>query len=548
MTDVGPAEPSTTGSRPASAESGTASRRRRAASAAKKAPAKAATAAKEAAAKVEQAADVVADAADAAAEKVAPTSAKRMSGWDFATWRVASDDPVMRSTIIGLLLLDNAPDWDALRDRFDRASRQVTVLRQKVVEGPSGFEAPRMIIDADFDLDFHLRRFRMPSRARWADVLEDCRRQSMTDFDRDRPLWRVTLLEGLPEGKAALIVKLHHAIADGQGSVALGARLFDFSAEGQDLGPMPPEPPATDLDSSGFVDAMVRDNLGWVARTASDFVRGLGPASLAAMKDPGAMAQRVFKTAGSILRMTKIPLGPLSPLMVERSINYHFDTFDMAFADIRAAAKANDATANDVFLTGIAEGLGEYHRRMGKPVDKLRVNMPISLRKPGSTSTDNAVTIARFELPVADRSPAAIMAEVGEMVKRWRHEPALALADELAELSRLVPPELISAVAQASDLTASNVPGVPIPVWIAGAQVLRMYPLVATIGAAVNVTMLTYNGVASVGVSTDDAAVDDREELIRCLRQGFRVVTGKPVMSGTPLTKRRPAKAAAAPD
>lgn len=466
---------------------------------------------------------------------------KKMSGWDFATWRVASDDPVMRSTIIGLLLLDQAPDWDLLRERFDRVSRTLTVLRQKVVESPGGLESPKMVLDPDFDLDFHMRRFRMPARSRWADVLDDCRRQSLTDFDRDRPLWRVTLLEGLPDGKAALIVKLHHAIADGQGAVMLGAALFDFTPEPPDLGPMPPEP-VSGGDDSGGLDAMVKDNLGWVARSTTDFVRGLGPATLAGMRDPGAIAQRLVKTAGSILRFTKIPLGPLSPLMIERSINYHFDTFDIDFTAIKKAAKANKATANDVFLTAIAEGLGEYHRRMGKPVERLRVNMPISLRTPGSNSTDNAVSIARFELPVAERKPADVMREVGETVSKWRAEPALGMADELAELSRLIPAELISAVAQASDLTASNVPGVPIPVWLAGAQVVRMYPLVATIGAAVNVTMLTYNGTASIGVSTDDAAVDDREELIRCLRTGFRTVTGTPVAAGTPLTRRRHAQ------
>lgn len=474
-------------------------------------------------------------------------AARRLSGWDFAAWRMASDDPVMRSTVIGLLVLDQSPDWAAMVDRFDRASRTITVLRQKVVEGPLGYEAPRMIIDQDFDLTFHLRRFKMPARSRWSDVLEECRRQSMTDFDRDRPLWRVTLLEGLPDGKAALIVKLHHAIADGQGAVMLGAALFDFTTEPADPGPMPPEPASTDLDRTSFVDVMVRDNLGWVARTTSDVISGLGPATMAAMRDPAGMAQRVLNTAGSILRFTKIPLGPLSPLMTSRSINYHFDTFDMAFSDIKAEAKRNDATANDVFLTAIAEGLGEYHRRMGKPVDKLRVNVPISLRKPGDSGMENAVTIARFELPVAHTSPSELMHEVGELVRTWRAEPALALADELAELSRLIPPELISAVAQASDLTASNVPGVPVPVWIAGAQVERMYPLVATIGAAVNVTMLTYNGTASVGVSSDDAAVDDREELIRCLRLGFRTVTGAPVASGNPLTRRRNRSESATP-
>ena len=113
-------------------------------------------------------------------------------------------------------------------------------------------------------------------------------------------------------------------------------------------------------------------------------------------------------------------------------------------------------------------------------------------------------------------------------MRSWRAEPALKLADNLAEFSRFLPPELLSAAAQTSDLTASNVPGVPVPVWLAGAQVERMYPLVATIGAAINITMLTYNGVASVGVSTDDAAVDDRDELVRSLRHGFREVIGSP--------------------
>ena len=120
-------------------------------------------------------------------------------------------------------------------------------------------------------------------------------------------------------------------------------------------------------------------------------------------------------------------------------------------------------------------------------------------------------------------------------VRSWRAEPALKLADYLAELSRFLPPELVSAAAQTSDLTASNVPGVPIPVWLAGAKVERMYPLVGTIGAAINVTMLTYCDTASVGISSDDAAVSDRPELIESLRHGFTEVVGPGVLIGDPL-------------
>ncbi|MCU0277357.1 MAG: WS/DGAT domain-containing protein [Candidatus Nanopelagicales bacterium] len=469
--------------------------------------------------------------------KQAVTDAKRLSGWDFATWRMATDDPVMRSTIIGLLVLDSSPDWERMKQRYDRATRLAPVLRSRVVEGPIGLQSPRIVVDPNFDLSFHMRRFSMPKGSTWADVLEDARRQSMADFDRDRPLWRVTLLEGLPGGKAALILKLHHAIADGQGAVQLGLALLDFTPEGVDLGPMPDAPEAAVLDTTGFLEAVIRNNVGWVARTAQDVINGLGPLTMAAVKNPGELIGRVRETAGSVARFTRIPFGPMSPIMQQRSINYHFDTIDMDFSLYKAEAKRRGRSVNDLFLAAISIGMNRYHERMGRPVDELRMNMPISLRTSGEDAS-NAVTIARFEIPVSNVIDDVLDA-AAETVRSWRAEPALKLADNLAELSRFLPPELLSAAAQTSDLTASNVPGPPIPVWLAGAKVERMYPLVGTIGAAINITMLTYNGIASVGVSTDDAAVDDRDELVRSLRHGFREVIGSPVLAGNPLTIRK---------
>jgi len=466
----------------------------------------------------------------------ASVEAKRLSGWDFATWRMATDDPVMRSTMIGLLVLDSSPDWSAMKQRFERATRLAPILRSRVIEGPIGLQTPRLVVDPDFDLSFHMRRFSMPKGSTWADVLEDARRQSMADFDRDRPLWRATLLEGLPGGRSALIMKLHHAIADGQGAVQLGLALFDFAPEGADLGPMPQEPEPAVLDTTGFLEAVIRNNVGWVARTAEDAIRGLGPLTMEAVKNPGDLISRARRTAESVMRFTKVPFGPLSPIMQQRSINYHFDTIDMDFAAYKAAAKKRDRSVNDLFLAAISVGMHRYHERMGRPVDELRMNMPISLRSSGDDAA-NAVTIARFEIPISNAIDDVLEA-AAQTVRSWRAEPALRLADNLAEFSRFLPPELLSAAAQTSDLTASNVPGVPVPVWLCGAKVERMYPLVATIGAAINITMLTYAGVASVGISTDDAAVDDREELIRSLRYGFREVIGTPVLAGNPLTIR----------
>ena len=463
------------------------------------------------------------------------TGARRLGGWDFATWRMASDDPVMRSTIIGLLVLEASPDWDQLSDRFERATRLSPVLRSKVVEGPLDLQTPRVVVDPDFDLGYHMRRFSMPG-ARWADVLTEARRQSMTDFDKERPLWRMTLIEDLPAGKSALIVKLHHAIADGQGAVQLGLALLDFTAEGSDLGPMPEAPEPVELDTRGFMQAVIRNNVGWVAKTAEDAIKGIGPLAMAAIKNPLQLISKVRETAESVARFTKIPLplGPLSPIMQSRSINYHFDTIDIDFAQFRAAAKKRERTVNDLFLAAISVGMYRYHEKMGRPVGELRMNMPISLRT--SEDQSNAVTIARFEIPISNVIDDVLEA-AATIVRSWRAEPALKLADYFAELTRFLPPELVSAAAQTSDLTASNVPGVPVPVWLAGARVERMYPLVGTIGAAINVTMLTYEGTASVGVSSDDAAVGDRAELIASLRSGFGEVIGSSVFDGDPLTR-----------
>ena len=98
-----------------------------------------------------------------------------------------------------------------------------------------------------------------------------------------------------------------------------------------------------------------------------------------------------------------------------------------------------------------------------------------------------------------------------------------------------MPLEVLTSAAQKSDFTASNVPGVPIPVYISGAKVTAMYPMTATIGAATNITLLSYNGNAGLGVSMDDAAIPDRELFAECLGQGFAEVVGHPVVPSDPL-------------
>ena len=524
---------------------------------AKKAPAKAAAApaatsgrkraaARRTAAAVGGAAGAAADRAGAAVESARsagrpPTDPsmvppRRLSGFDFATWRSASDDPTMRSPIIGLIALDSSPDWATVVDRFDRASRVAPVLRQKILEGPADILSPRLVIDPQFDLSFHMRRFRVADPGSWDQVLDEARRQSMSDFDLERPLWRATLMEGLQGGRAALLVKLHHAIADGQGAMMLGATIIDLAPTGQDLGPMPPEPVSVPLDSAGFLGTAVVDASSFLMKQLKDVADSAIPVASRALRDPVGTAEDVMGVLRSVTKFMAIPTSPMSPVMRGRSINYHFVTFDVPMTELKAASKPHGVSLNDAFMASVTGGLRIYHERRGEPVNVLRCNMPISLRNPDRPA-QNAVTIARFEVPVDILDPVERMRAISEIVGSWRREPALHLVDPLAEVGyRLLPSDLVTAAARTSDFTASNVPGVPMPVWIAGARVRAMYPLTATVGAATNITLLSYAGNAGIGISMDDAAIPDRELFVECLAAGFAEVVGHPVLPSDPVS------------
>lgn len=459
----------------------------------------------------------------------------QLRGWDAATWRTASGDPNLRSTVVAMAVLDKAPDWHRLEARLERLTAFVPALRMRPYFGATGFSAPRLALDPDFDLDVHVRRYRLPKGAGWAGLLRDARRMSLTDFDHSRPLWEAALIEGLPGGQAAFLLKLHHSIADGQATVMIALSLFELAAD-----PNPDEPQAPDIDDAEDVRlrdvtlANALDNLRRGLDVASATAQGIGNVMRGTITDAMGTWSQVVDTLFSIGRFTQMPDGALSPVMHGRGTTYTFAAFDLDFADLRGAAKAAEMSVNDAFMAAVGAGLDRYHREHGVVVESLRVNVPISLRgDPGDRSgqASNAVSIARFPMPIAGLSVTERMAAAHDLVAKWREEPALRLADPLAEVSWFVPVPMLAQAAQASDVTTSNVPGPPIPLFLAGARMVAAYPLVATIGAAANITMVTYEGQAFIGVSTDDRAVPDVHAFAECLRAGFAEVTGQPAGS-----------------
>ena len=152
-----------------------------------------------------------------------------MSDSDALMWNIEKD-PLLRSTIVTVLLLDQAPDWDRLVDKIERGTWMIPRLRQRIATPLLRMGPPQWSGDANFDLRYHLRRVKV-CEPTFEAVLDLARTSAMAGFDRARPLWEYTVVEGLEGGKAAMILKVHHSMTDGVGGMKLLLMLFDFERE-----------------------------------------------------------------------------------------------------------------------------------------------------------------------------------------------------------------------------------------------------------------------------------------------------------------------------
>ncbi len=169
---------------------------------------------------------------------------RRMSDPDALMWTIELD-PLLRSTITSVSILDKAPDRELFSDRIERASRSVIRLRQLVAPSPYNLAPPEFVIDDNFHLGYHLRWQRAPANGTLRDALDFAEPFAMTGFDHSRPLWEMVVLEDLEDGRTALVQKIHHSLADGVGMMKLSMAFLDLERQpSRPPGPMPGIPVA----------------------------------------------------------------------------------------------------------------------------------------------------------------------------------------------------------------------------------------------------------------------------------------------------------------
>ena len=383
-------------------------------------------------------------------------------------------DARLRSTVVTIILLDRSPDWSVLVDRFARIVQKMPMFRQRVV--PTLLPAPpRWVYDGDFDLRYHVRRMTAPPPGDLASVLELARRAEMAEFDRARPLWEVTLVDGLADDGAALVCKLHHSLADGIGGLQVAQLLFDLEEHPPDLGPLPAElggEAPTALDG-------IYQSLGYDAKLVGDLARGAvqsAPSALLnSLRRPIGTARTAAATAASVYRTVRPINETASPIMKSRRMLRELRVHEVPMSTLKAAAHRAGGTLNDGFLAGVTGGLRRYHAEHGAKVGDLNVTMPVSIRAEGDPVGGNRITLMRFALPVGTVDPAERIEEIHVRAAAARTERSLPYTQAIAGGLNLLPRWYIGAILRHVDFLASDVAGFPVPVFVGGARVRMQY-------------------------------------------------------------------------
>jgi WS/DGAT/MGAT family acyltransferase len=349
------------------------------------------------------------------------------------------------------------------------------------------------------------------------------------NLDRAKPLWEMWVVEGVGEGRWALLSKVHHAMVDGVASTDLMTVLLD-KERNPDRPPAaawaPGRPPGA---ARLLVDALIE-------RAANPFVAAEQLAG--AVRTPRRLASALGDTSRGLVGFAGVARrrepsslnGPLSP-------HRRWAWARGRLSEVQAVRGAFGGTVNDVVLAAITSGFRELLRSRGESVDRvLRTLVPVSVRREGERGTYNNRVSAMFaELPVGVEDPVVRLEAIRAQMAGLKESKQAVAGETLTSLSGFAPPMLLALGARlASRLPqrtlntgTTNVPGPQFPLYLAGRRLLESFPYIPLFAQVrVAVAIFSYDGALSFGVSGDYDTAPDIDVLCRGIERGLSELVG----------------------
>lgn len=430
---------------------------------------------------------------------------------------------------VGSLMLIEPPKkrgydfHDALLAHIAERLPRAPALRRVLHEAPLDIGHPIWSEAESLDLRRHLRRRRLPGRGGRQSLMRLVGRLHAEVLPRDEPLWRFVVIENIEDGLVALYSKVHHALLDGQGGIALAQALLDIEPK--------PVRRRTAKKASGAANERVRRR---------DLASTAGRASLGQFAKLLRAVPATLKLAGGLRQATRLAgnlrenllLAPRTPWNRQIGPARSFAAVTLSLEESKRLARAAGVSLNDIVLAVCAGALREVLSRTGElPRKPLVAAMPVSLRESGNQDVNNQVSMVQCSLAtdVADplerlRAIHASTAQIKQRVAAMKgliptDFPGLAAPLWATGLSRLWRRGRIAErLPPLANVAISNVPGPPMDLYLAGARLRHYYPVsIVTHGLALNITVQSYAGQLEFGLTACPDALDRPERLANAI-------------------------------
>jgi WS/DGAT/MGAT family acyltransferase len=439
-----------------------------------------------------------------------------------------------------------SPDFDpyqAAYERFDALLGRLEPMRRRLVEVPFNLDHPYWIDDPDFDLNYHVRHIGLAPPGGADQLAEQVARIVGRPMDRSRPLWEAYVIEGLADGRWAMLTKTHHATIDGASGVLLLGILTETSADA----PLPEHvswvgeavPTDRELLERTMHNLAVNPIKGM--RLSLRIVRSLaevaGIDSLSSMAGLARDALKSMALGGQAetpepTNRVRIPLSPAPPTPFNKTISPHrrFAMRSTALSNIKALKDASGCTVNDVVMAICSGALREYllmHDAL--PDEPLRAMVPVSIRTGDEEDPwTNRVGGIIADLPTNCDDPLERLRRCHEAMNEAKKQMDVLPADAIAELAQVAPPLAATAAMRLQsrlrladrvnlpvNVVISNVPGPRHELFFAGARMTNYIP-VSTIAddMGLNITVHSYLDRLDFGLIADRELVPDLWELV----------------------------------
>ncbi len=455
-----------------------------------------------------------------------------LSGIDAAFLHLESPEMPMHVGSLHVLELPPGYSGDYFEDvKACLAQRLHTadVFTRKLALMPFDLSNPVWVEDDDIDLEHHVRHITLTKPGSNTQLQQAVARLHSTLLDRSRPLWEFFVIDGLRSGEVALYIKVHHARLDGQAGVALGRAILDTEPAGRRIKPPRAKLRRNDyqLGVAELLGAAISNTAQQVLKLVKTLPAIAGAAKSVLLPAKGENGQRHWNLPRNLDF-----LAPRTSLNVAITNQRRFAARTVPLAEVKLIAKLAGVSLNDVVLGTVAGALRDYfvgHREL--PAKSLKAAVPVSLRAAGDESANNQVSMVLMTLATDVADPLQRLKKIAEASTHTKAMMGQMKAAIPTDFPMLAAPWLMSGLASLfgrsrlanvlpplANVVISNVPGIQLQLYFAGAKIISYYPVsIPAHGMALNVTVQSYNGRLDYGLTACRRALPDIMELADAL-------------------------------